>query len=152
MCSWLIGLVYTCFILSNQLAASVVGRIGAKWTMFTGSIGYFLCTVGVTTQVPRLRCAAVLLSNHHACSRHRVLPQCAAAAPSSSACSQASGATMHGRNAAACCIITGRPHRPRDFISAVRVSQVPWITLAGGACVGLGGGRPPPAAPTAPKR
>eukprot|EP01052_Picozoa_sp_SAG31_P020034 SAG31_NODE_1487_length_8148_cov_4.926823_7_plen_111_part_00 len=49
--SWLIGLVYLCFILSNQVAASVVGTVGAKWTMFVGSIGYFLCTAGVVRTV-----------------------------------------------------------------------------------------------------
>ena len=37
---------------ANQVAASVVGVLGAKWTCFLGSIGYFLCTAGVTTQIP----------------------------------------------------------------------------------------------------
>lgn len=47
--SWLIGVVYMAFIVSNQIAASVVGLLGAKWTTVLGSIGYFVCTAGVAS-------------------------------------------------------------------------------------------------------
>jgi MFS family permease len=47
--SWLIGVVYVAFIVSNQIAASMVGLLGAKWTTVLGSIGYFICTAGVAT-------------------------------------------------------------------------------------------------------
>ena len=35
---------------SLQFAASVVGAIGAKWTMVLGASGYLACTIGVATQ------------------------------------------------------------------------------------------------------
>lgn len=47
--SWLIGVVYVAFIISNQIAASMVGLLGAKWTTVLGSIGYFVCTAGVAS-------------------------------------------------------------------------------------------------------
>jgi MFS family permease len=47
--SWLIGVVYIAFIISNQIAASMVGLLGAKWTTVLGSIGYFVCTAGVAS-------------------------------------------------------------------------------------------------------
>ena len=48
--SWLIGIVYVVFILSNQVAPSIVGLIGAKWTMVAGSVGYFLVVAGTASQ------------------------------------------------------------------------------------------------------
>lgn len=48
--SWLIGIVYVVFILSNQVAPSIVGRIGAKWTMVAGSVGYLLVVAGTASQ------------------------------------------------------------------------------------------------------
>jgi MFS family permease len=52
--SWLIGIVYVFFILSNQIAPSVVGWIGAKWTMVAGSCGYFLVVAGTASQTDTL--------------------------------------------------------------------------------------------------
>ena len=37
-------------IVSNQIAASVVGKLGAKWTLVLGSVGYFLVVGGVATE------------------------------------------------------------------------------------------------------
>ena len=48
--SWLIGIVYITYIVSNQIAASVVGKLGAKWTLVLGSVGYFLVVGGVATE------------------------------------------------------------------------------------------------------
>ena len=48
--SWLIGIVYITYIVSNQIAASGVGRLGAKWTLVLGSVGYFLVVGGVATE------------------------------------------------------------------------------------------------------
>lgn len=48
--SWLLGIVYVCFIISNQIAPSVVGAIGAKWAMVVGSVGYLLGTAGAASQ------------------------------------------------------------------------------------------------------
>lgn len=48
--SWLIGIVYVVFILSNQIAPSIVGSIGAKWTMVAGSVGYLLVVAGTASQ------------------------------------------------------------------------------------------------------
>lgn len=48
--SWLIGIVYVVFIISNQVAPSIVGMIGAKWTMVAGSVGYFLVVAGTASQ------------------------------------------------------------------------------------------------------
>lgn len=48
--SWLIGIVYVVFILSNQIAPSIVGMIGAKWTMVAGSVGYLLVVAGTASQ------------------------------------------------------------------------------------------------------
>ena len=48
--SWLIGIVYVVFILSNQFAPSIVGLIGAKWTMVAGSVGYLLVVAGTASQ------------------------------------------------------------------------------------------------------
>jgi hypothetical protein len=48
--TWLLGIVYGCFIVSNQVAPSVVGALGAKWTMIAGAAGYFLGIAGAATQ------------------------------------------------------------------------------------------------------
>ena len=37
-------------IVSNQVAPSVVGALGAKWTMVAGAVGYFLVVAGAATQ------------------------------------------------------------------------------------------------------